>query len=136
MNIGDAAAASGLPVKTVRYYADIDLIAPTRGANGYRDFSDRDVHKLTFLGRARSLGFSIEDCRTLLSLYEDRSRASAEVKKVATEQLGRIDQKISELQAMRETLATLAERCKGDERPDCPILEGLARDRPGQASLT
>lgn len=126
MNIGDAAALSGLSVKTVRYYADIELIKPVRCMNGYRDFSEADAHKLTFLGRARSLGFSIEDCRALLSLYEDRSRTSAEVKRVASQQLDRIDDKISELETMRGTLDTLIEQCNGDERPDCPILDGLA----------
>lgn len=126
MNIGEAAAASGMPVKTVRFYADIALLKPVRRNNGYRDFSGNDVHKLAFLGKARSLGFSIDDCRTLLSLYEDRGRASAEVKQVASVHLERIEKKIRELEAMRGTLQTLVERCHGDERPDCPILEGLA----------
>lgn len=126
MNIGDVAASSGLPPKTIRYYEDIGLVRPGRGSNGYRDFSDRDAHKLAFLGRARSLGFTIEDCRTLLSLYEDRHRASADVKRVASGHLARIAQKISELEAMRETLQNLAERCQGNDRPDCPILDGLA----------
>ncbi len=126
MNIGEAAAASGLPAKTIRYYEDIRLVRPARGANGYREFSERDAHKLAFLGRARSLGFSIEDCRTLLSLYEDRDRASADVKRVAREHLGRIERKIAELQALRGTLDQLIARCHGDDRPDCPILDDLA----------
>ena len=75
MNIGEASRASGLPTKTIRYYEDIGLVRPARGTNGYRDFSDQEAHKLAFLGRSRSLGFSINDCRTLLSLYEDRDRA-------------------------------------------------------------
>ena len=126
MNIGDVSASSGLPPKTIRYYEDIGLVRPGRGSNGYRDFSDRDAHKLAFLGRARSLGFTIEDCRTLLSLYEERHRASADVKRVASGHLERIAQKISELEAMRATLRNLAERCQGNDRPDCPILDGQA----------
>ncbi len=126
MNIGDVSAASGLPAKTIRYYDDIGLVRPARGANGYRDYSDRDVLMLAFLGRARSLGFSIEDCRTLLSLYRDRSRASADVKRLAEEHLAQIARKIEELEAMRATLHELVSRCHGDERPDCPILDDLA----------
>jgi MerR family copper efflux transcriptional regulator len=126
MNIGDVSRASGLPAKTIRYYEDIGLVRPARGANGYRDFSERDAHKLTFLGRSRSLGFSIEDCRTLLSLYEDTDRASADVKAVADEHLQRIARKITELQALKSTLETLVTRCQGDARPDCPILDDLA----------
>ena len=126
MNIGDVARASGLPAKTIRYYEDIDLVTPARGENGYRDFSDQDVHKLAFLARSRSLGFSIEDCRTLLSLYEDRDRASADVKAVATEHLAQISTKIAELQSMQATLETLVNKCHGDGRPECPILNDLA----------
>ena len=110
MNIRHASEVSGLPAKTIRYYEEIGLVLPARGSNGYRDFSRADAHKLAFLGRARSLGFSIEDCRTLLSLYEDRSRASADVKQLASGHLGRIAQKIAELEAMRRTLEDLVER--------------------------
>ena len=127
MNIRDAAEAAGLPPKTIRYYEDIGLIRPARGENGYRDFSEPDVHKLAFLARARSLGFSIEDCRALLALYEDRARASADVKRVAEAYLTEIDRKIAELQGMREALSTLVHRCHGDDRPDCRILEDLGR---------
>lgn len=126
MNISDVSRSSGLPAKTIRYYEDIGLVRPARGENGYRDFSGQDAHKLAFLGRARSLGFSIEDCRTLMSLYEDRSRASADVKAVAAEHLDRIARKIEELQALQATLQTLVTRCQGDDRPDCPILDGLS----------
>ena len=126
MNIGEVSRASGLPAKTIRYYEDIDLVRPARGANGYRDFSEQDTHKLAFLGRSRSLGFTIEDCRKLLSLYEDRDRASANVKALASEHLDRITQKIEELQALQSTLETLVVRCHGDDRPDCPILDDLA----------
>lgn len=126
MNIGDVSRASGLPAKTIRYYEDIGLVRPARGVNGYRDFSAQDAHKLAFLGRSRSLGFSIEECRTLLSLYEDRERASADVKAVAAEHLDRIAEKIDELQALKSTLEMLVTRCHGDDRPDCPILDDLA----------
>ncbi|MFW5654914.1 MAG: Cu(I)-responsive transcriptional regulator [Roseicyclus sp.] len=131
MNIGEASRASGLPAKTIRYYEDIGLVRPARSANGYRDFSARDTHKLAFLGRARSLGFSIEECRTLLSLYEDRDRASADVKAVAAEHLDHIARKIEELQALKSTFETLVRRCHGDDRPDCPILDDLAGRETG-----
>ncbi len=127
MNIGDVAEVSGLPAKTIRYYEDIGLIRPARGPNGYRKFGETDVYKLTFLARARSLGFSIEECRTLLSLYEDHGRASAAVKAVAEDHLRRIDRKIAELEGLRGTLGQLVARCHGDDRPDCAILDGLAR---------
>lgn len=133
MNIGEVSRASGLPAKTIRYYEDIGLVRPARGANGYRDFSPQDAHKLAFLGRSRSLGFTIEDCRTLLSLYEDRGRASADVKALASEHLDRIAQKIDELQALKSTLETLVTRCQGDTRPDCPILDDLAGRDPSLA---
>ncbi|QOL79930.1 Cu(I)-responsive transcriptional regulator [Pseudooceanicola spongiae] len=126
MNIGDVAAASGLPAKTIRYYEDIGLIAPRRGENGYRTFDEKDLHKLNFVARSRSLGFSTEDCRALLELYDDRSRASADVRAVAEANLEKVAAKIAELQAMQKTLTTLVHRCHGDARPDCPILEDLA----------
>ncbi|MCU9837740.1 MULTISPECIES: Cu(I)-responsive transcriptional regulator [Ruegeria] len=125
MNIGDVATRSGLPAKTIRYYEDIGLIAPQRDLNGYRRFRERDLHKLNFLGRARALGFTIEDCRTLLALYEDQSRASADVKQVARDHLVRIETKLADLIAMRETLTELVDACAGDQRPDCPILRDL-----------
>lgn len=125
MNIGDVAERSGLPAKTIRYYEDIGFIRPARSANGYRQFSDKDLHKLAFVGRARSLGFTIEDCRTLLALYEDRGRASSDVKQVAKQNLADIDAKIAGLQDMRATLAHLVDCCSGDDRPDCPILDSL-----------
>ncbi len=127
MNIRDAAGASGLPPKTIRYYEEIGLVRPARNPNGYRDFAEQDVHKLAFLARARSLGFSIGDCRALLALYEDRARASADVKRVAEAHLEEIDRKIAELEGMRDALSTLVRRCHGDERPDCPILQDLGR---------
>lgn len=128
MNIGDVARRSGLPAKTIRYYEDIGLVSAPRSPNGYRHFTVADLHKLTFLARARSLGFSVNDCRALLALYEDRTRNSADVKRLAGAHLVRIDKKIAELQAMRDTLANLVESCSGDDRPECPILDDLAQD--------
>ncbi|HFQ15738.1 MAG TPA: Cu(I)-responsive transcriptional regulator [Rhodobacteraceae bacterium] len=128
MIVGEAARASGLPAKTLRYYEEIGLVAPARRANGYRDYSRRDIHKLHFLQRARSLGFSIQDCRHLLSLYEDDQRASADVRAVAQTHLKKIDAKIRELKSLRATLSELVENCHGDHRPDCPILDSLSGD--------
>lgn len=125
MNIGDVSRRSGLPAKTIRYYEDIGLILPQRSANGYRDFRDADLHKLAFLGRARALGFSIEDCRSLLALYEDDSSECGQVKRIAEEHLARIEDKIAQLQSMHDTLAHLVSCCVGDNRPDCPILADL-----------
>lgn len=126
MNISEVADKSGLPVKTIRYYEDIGLISPDRGVNGYRTFGHADLHKLAFIARARSLGFTIEDCRSLLKLYNDRDRASADVKRIAAAHLRDIDRKRAELTEMRDTLAHLIEACAGNDRPDCPILAGLA----------
>lgn len=103
-------------------------MTPHRGANGYRAFTEQDVHKLAFLARARTLGFTIEDCRALLALYEDESRASAEVKHIAEDHLAQIDEKLAQLQQMRDTLAHLVHSCHGDDRPDCPILSDLASE--------
>ena len=132
MNIGEIAEQSGLPAKTIRYYEDIGLVEPARLSNGYRDFGEVELHKLAFLRRARSLGFSIEQCRNLLGLYEDRTRSSANVKRLAAEHLREIETKIAELQGMHATLADLIERCHGDDRPDCPILDELSEHRERQ----
>jgi MerR family copper efflux transcriptional regulator len=126
MNIGTAAEQANLPPKTIRYYEEIGLLSPERAENGYRDYSDKDVHRLRFLQRSRSLGFTIDECRLLLSLYDDKNRASADVKAVALEKVAEIDRKIAELQSLRDTLATLAKHCHGDGRPDCPIIDDLA----------
>ena len=126
MNIGDAALQTGLPAKTIRYYEDIDLIKPQRADNGYRDYSDGDVHRLRFLQRSRGLGFTIDECRLLLSLYDDKHRASADVKAIAVAKIGEIDRKITELNSLKATLSELAACCHGDDRPDCPIIDGLA----------
>ena len=128
MNISDVAKRTGLPPKTIRYYEEIGLIRPARDTNGYRVFKDTDAHKLAFLGRARTLGFSIEDCRTLLALYEDETRASADVKRVAKDHLARIEDKLAQLESMRDTLMHLVHECAGDAPPDCPILKDLAKN--------
>ena len=126
MNIGDASERSGLPAKTIRYYEDIRLLKPARGGNGYRDYSNEDVHRLRFLQRSRSLGFSVEECRQLLSLYGDKARESGDVKAIAEAKLAEIDRKITELQGLRKTLQHLVHHCHGDTRPDCPIIDELA----------
>lgn len=130
MNIGAVSARSGLPAKTIRYYEDIGLITPNRRDNGYRDYSMDDVHRLRFLQRSRSLGFSVEECRQLLSLYSDRERESAEVKAIAAAKLGEIERKIAELQGLRDMLKHLVVNCHGDHRPDCPIIDGLSGKAP------
>ena len=136
MNIGEVAERSGLPPKTIRYYEDIGLICPQRSENGYRAFRETDLHKLAFLGRARALGFSIEDCRTLLGLYEDETRESAQVKAIAAEHLSAIDGKIAQLQAMRETLFlvyvegyTYAEAAAALDIPVGTVMSRLASGR-------
>ncbi len=127
MNIGAAAKSSGLPVKTVRYYADIGLISPIRRTeSGYRDYSDDEVRKLIFVRRARSFGFSVEQARELLSLYEDRNRSSADVKAIAARRLADIEAKMDELRALRDELSHLIDACRGDNRPECPIISGFA----------
>lgn len=125
MNIKQAAESSGLPPKTIRYYEQIGLIKPARSANGYRDFCDMDVHNLAFIARARALGFSVEDCRALLALYEDKSRASADVKAIAQRHLDEIEAKIRQLAEMRDTLSELVLACRGNHRPNCPILASM-----------
>jgi len=143
MTIGEAAGRSGVPAKTIRYYESIGLIgAAARGANQYRGYTDADVAMLCFIGRARRLGFAIEDLKQLVALYRDRERASADVKAIATHHIERIDRKLEELRTVRTALADLAESCHGDARPDCPILDNLAGEdapigvagRPGAAT--
>ncbi|EFL90931.1 Cu(I)-responsive transcriptional regulator [Ahrensia sp. R2A130] len=128
MNIKDAAQACGLPPKTVRYYEEIGLVTAGRAANGYRAYDERDVHSLRFVQRARSLGFTIEECRQLLSLYRDDSRASADVKALALGKIAEVETKIAELVSMKTTLSALAKSCNGDQRQDCPIIDDLAKD--------
>jgi Cu(I)-responsive transcriptional regulator len=132
VNIGEAAAQSGVPPKTIRYYEDIGLVAPApRTGNGYRAYGDNDVHILRFIQRARSLGFSVTVCRQLIDLYRDPDRTSAEVKDVTMRRIAEIDRKMAELAGMRAVLARLADSCHGDDRPACPIIDDLAGHRRG-----
>ncbi len=126
MNIGRAAEQSGLPAKTIRYYEDIGLVVPDRAENGYRDYGTQDVHRLRFLQRSRSLGFTIEECRLLLSLYDDENRASADVKAIALKKIEQIKIKQQELDSLKSTLEGLVRDCHGDSRPECPIIEDLS----------
>ncbi|WP_282608763.1 Cu(I)-responsive transcriptional regulator [Pelagibius sp. Alg239-R121] len=128
MKIGEASDLSGLPAKTIRYYEDIGLVQSGRRENGYRDYGGQEIHKLRFIQRSRSLGFTVEQCRTLLSLYDDPDRTSADVRALAETHLEEIELKIRELAGMRDTLSQLVETCHGDHRPDCPILNDLAGD--------
>lgn len=130
MNTAEAAAQVGLPAKTIRYYEDLGLVRPARRPNGYRDFQAADIHALRFLQRARSLGFSVEDCRHLLSLYQDKARPSSEVRRLAEAHLTEIRGRIAALEGLKATLERLCEACRGDERPDCPILDELAEAQP------
>lgn len=131
MNIGTVADRAGVTSKTIRYYESIGLIDPARRTeSGYRVYDERDVQTLRFVHRARSLGFSVSEVADLLALWRDRNRASADVKGLARQHLKDIDRKIAGLQGMRDTLLNLMERCHGDERPDCPILDDLAGAQP------
>lgn len=126
-NIGEAAGASGVSAKMIRHYESIGLIAPAdRTFSNYRIYTQSEVHTLQFIRRARRLGFSMVQIKTLLGLWQDRSRASSEVKRVAQEHVRDLEEKIRELEAMKKTLESLANHCHGDERPECPILEDLA----------
>jgi Cu(I)-responsive transcriptional regulator len=128
MNIGEAAVASGVSAKMIRHYESIGLIrAPLRTESNYRVYSTEDVHVLRFIKRARTLGFSIEKTAMLLGLWQDRSRASADVKQLALTHIAELEERILELQEMVSTLKHLAECCSGDDRPDCPILNDLAQ---------
>lgn len=140
MNIGEASAASGVSAKMIRYYEQAGLIPPAdRSQAGYRVYDDADVHRLRFVRRARDLGFAVAEISELLDLWNNRSRRSADVKRLAQAHIADLQDRIAKLQQMSATLQTLADCCVGDDRPDCPILEGLeapAGDRssePGNA---
>lgn len=127
MNIGQASARSGVSQRMIRHYETIGLIPkPPRRDSGYRDYDDRDVHTLRFVRRARDLGFPIEEIRQLLALWQDRDRASADVKSLASARIAELKRKEREIRAMRLSLEDLARHCHGDGRPDCPILEDMA----------
>jgi MerR family copper efflux transcriptional regulator len=126
MNIGQAATATGISAKMIRYYESIALIpAGKRTDAGYRIYGDNDLHTLRFVKRARLLGFSLEQIRDLLSLWQNKARASADVKTIAMGHVAELNQRIAELTEMRDTLQTMASCCHGDQRPDCPILQSL-----------
>ena len=129
MNIGKAAKLSDLTIKTVRYYANIGLIKPTQNSlTGYREYNEEEVSKLKFIGKARKFDFSINECKELLSLYENKDRTSKEVKKITLEKVSEIDEKLKDLYNLRNQLNFLANNCNGDNRPDCPILDELAKN--------
>jgi Cu(I)-responsive transcriptional regulator len=126
MKIGEASAASGVSQRMIRHYEKIGLMpAAARRHSGYRDYDERDLHTLCFIGRARDLGFPIEEIRKLLALWHDRDRSSADVKALALARAAELKRKARELEEMRKSLENLAARCHGDDRPDCPILGGL-----------
>ena len=130
MNIGQAASQSGLSAKMIRYYESIDLLPKAgRSDSGYRRYSAQDLNRLAFIKRSRDLGFSLEEVGKLLALWQDRSRASAEVKALAASHIAELNRKISEMTNLRDTLSELAASCHGDDRPECPILRELASGR-------
>ena len=127
MNIGEAAKKSGLSVKTVRYYDEINLIKPIKNkATNYRHYTTADLAKLQFIGKARHFNFSIKECKELLSLYENQNRSSKEVRELTLTKIAEIDVKLNELENLREQLSHLVNCCKGNERPECPIIDELA----------
>ncbi len=129
MNIGEAAAASGVSAKMIRYYESIGLVpAPLRSESGYRVYGEAQVHILRFVSRARDLGFPLDQIRELVALWRDRDRASTDVKRIALDHVAALEEKARRLQAMADTLRHLADHCHGDARPDCPILEDLGAD--------
>ena len=128
MNIGKAAKLSNLTIKAVRYYANIGLVKPQQNiSTGYRHYTDDEVAKLKFIGKARKFDFSIDECKELLSLYEDKNRTSKEVKKITLEKISQIDSKLRDLNGLKKELSFLANNCQGDDRPNCPILEELSK---------
>lgn len=127
MNIGQAAKATGVSAKMIRYYESIGLVpGPARTGAGYRAYGEVDLHRLRFVRRSRDLGFSVGQMTELLALWSDRSRASADVKRIALQHIGALEAKMAQLGAMAQTLRHLAETCHGDGRPDCPILDDLS----------
>jgi MerR family copper efflux transcriptional regulator len=130
MTIGQAAQSSGVPPKTIRFYEELGLVKPAeRLANRYRAYDESNVQTLRFIRRARDLGFSLQEIDKLLALYRNRRRASEDVKRLALAHVDELDHKIAELTRIRDTLAELARRCHGGQRPECPILEDLEHSR-------
>jgi MerR family copper efflux transcriptional regulator len=125
MTIGEAAAQSGVSAKMIRHYESIGLLTAQRQANGYRAYAARDVALLRFIRHARDLAFPLEDVRRLLALWQDQGRASADVRRIALAHVTALEQKAAAMRAMAASLRDLAARCHGDDRPDCPILDGL-----------
>ena len=129
MNIGKAAKLSNLTVKAVRYYANIGLVKPQKNIfSGYREYTNEEVVKLKFIGKARKFDFSVNECKELLSLYEDKNRTSKEVKKITLEKITQIDGKLKDLNDLRNELSFLASNCHGDDKPNCPILDELSKN--------
>ncbi|KQO60834.1 MULTISPECIES: Cu(I)-responsive transcriptional regulator [unclassified Methylobacterium] len=134
VTIGEAAKATGVSAKMIRYYEETGLLPPAdRTASGYRLYAENDLHTLRFVRRSRDLGFSVEDIAGLLALWQDRGRASAQVKALAVQHLTDLRRRIGELEAMARTLTSLADHCSGDSRPDCPILDDLAAEHSQQS---
>lgn len=127
MNIGEASTLTGVPAKTIRYYEAAGLLHPARSGGNYRVYGEREIQVLRFIQKARRLGFSVKEVENLLLLWQDKHRSSAQVRALASAHIEEIDRKLDELRRIRETLQTLVHRCHGDERPDCPIIEELAR---------
>lgn len=131
LDIGEAARQTGVPAKTIRYYESVGLIAPARRAeNGYRLYGESEIATLRFVRRARDLGFSVRAVADLLALWRDKGRASADVKALALDHARELDRRIAEMKNMKSAIVALAERCHGDHRPDCPILDGIAQENP------
>ena len=129
MNIGKVAKLSNLTIKAVRYYDNVGLVKPIQNiSTGYRDYTEEEVAKLKFIGKARKFDFSINECKELLSLYENKNRTSKEVKKITLEKISQIDIKLKDLNDLRKELSFLASNCHGDDRPNCPIIEELSKN--------
>lgn len=135
MNIGEAARASGISAKMIRHYEEIGLMPrAVRTASGYRVYENKDLHVLSFIRQARNLGFGIAEIRDLLSLWQNKGRTSQKVKELAMNHIGELDERIRELQEIRQVILHLANHCHGDDRPDCPILDGLATGHQSHSS--
>ena len=126
MKIGDVASQTGLTVKSIRYYHDIGLVKGSRGANGYREYSEQQVAALLFVQHCRELGFSIDECRDLLQLKHDPQRCASDVKRLTSQHLQALEQRMQRLQQLHSELSRLVAQCQGGDSPDCPIIDGLS----------